>query len=263
MELRKAIWTILSSGRREGDLGRVINAALLILIAANVFAVIVGTVQSVELRFGRLLYFFEVFSVAVFTVEYILRLWTCPEDKRYRHGIAGRLRYALTPMALVDLMAIAPFYIVGFGVDLRYLRALRLLRIVAVLKVGRYVHALHVVKSVLHTKREELLLTGAVMGMLLIIASAVMYQVEHEAQPDRFPDIPTTMWWAVATLTTVGYGDVYPITTAGRFVAASVAVLGVGFFALPTGILGAGFVEEIQRSKAQRRCPHCGELIDK
>ncbi|MCC6489866.1 MAG: ion transporter [Candidatus Hydrogenedentes bacterium] len=263
MKLRSAVWKTLGNEKREGKLSRVVNAALVTLIATNVLAVILGTVHSVELRFGRLLYAFEVFSVAAFTIEYLLRLWACAEDVRYNRAFVGRLRYAITPMAIIDLAAIAPFYFAGFGgLDLRYLRALRLMRIVAVLKVGRYMHALHVVKSVLHVKREELLLTGAVMGLLLIIASAVMYQVEHEAQPEQFPDIPSTMWWAVATLTTVGYGDVYPVTTAGRIVTAAVAILGIGFFALPTGILGAGFIEEIQRTKAQRRCPHCGELID-
>ena len=114
------------------------------------------------------------------------------------------------------------------------------------------------------SRRAELLVTTAVMILMLIIASSLMYQVEHAAQPDVFPDIPSTMWWAVATLTTVGYGDVYPITGLGRILASVVAILGIGLFALPTGILGSGFVEEIENSKKERDrlCPHCGEPIE-
>ncbi len=121
--------------------------------------------------------------------------------------------------------------------------------------------ALQLLARVLKNKREELILTLGMMMILLIIASCLMYYVENPVQPINFPDIPHTMWWAVATFTTVGYGDIYPVTGLGKFLAGIVSILGIGLFALPTGVLGAGFVEEMQKKRDQQSCPHCGESI--
>ncbi len=261
MTIRKRVWQILEPAKAADRASKIFDIAILTLIAANVAAVMVGTVASVEQRFGAELYAFEVFSVAVFTIEYTLRIWSCVSKATYRNVLSGRLRFALTPMALIDLVAILPFYVGWIGFDLRFLRALRLLRLVRIAKVARYMNALQIMSRVLRAKREELLLTAAVTLLLLIMAASLMYQVEHDAQPEVFSSIPATMWWAIATLTTVGYGDVYPITPMGQVVASVVAILGVGLFALPTGIIGAGFVEEIQRLKTEKRCPHCGELL--
>jgi len=165
-------------------------------------------------------------------------------------------------MMVIDLLAIMPFYLPLWAVDLRSLRVLRLLRVVRVAKVGRSYSSLEVIKQVCRSKKEELVLTSCLMGLLLVVSSSVLYYCEHEAQPEVFSSIPATMWWAVATLTTVGYGDMYPVTAAGRFCAGLIAVLGIGMFALPTGILGAGFVEAIQKSKQpHERCPHCGKEL--
>jgi voltage-gated potassium channel len=167
-------------------------------------------------------------------------------------------RYALSPFALIDLVAILPFYLPFMGVDLRFARAFRLLRLFRMAKVARYVRAMGIFGQVARAKREELVIAASVMAILLICASSVMYYAEHAAQPKVFSSIPATMWWSVATLTTVGYGDVFPVTPAGRLVAGVVAVLGIGFFALPTAILGAGFVEVVSRRKDAPKCPHCG-----
>lgn len=184
-------------------------------------------------------------------------------DPRYARPLSGRLRFAATPLAVVDLLAIIPFYIGLAGIDLRFIRSLRLLRIVRVAKVGRYMKALHLFSRVLREKREELVLTLGMMLLLLIIASCFMYYVENPVQPENFPDIPHTMWWAVATFTTVGYGDIYPVTGLGKLLAGVVAILGIGLFALPTGILGAGFVGEMQKRSEGHRCPHCGRETDR
>src|SRR5690606_9598931 len=145
------------------------DIAILALIAANVAAVVIGTVGSVEQRFGGALYAFEVLSVAVFTIEYALRAWSCVSDAYYRKAISGRVRFALTPMAVIDLAAILPFYVGWMGFDLRFLRALRLLRLVRIAKVARYMEALKIMSRVLHAKREELLLTAVVTLLLLIM----------------------------------------------------------------------------------------------
>lgn len=164
-------------------------------------------------------------------------------------------------MALVDLLAVLPFFLQFIGVDLRFVRAFRLMRLFRLAKAARYVTALHLFRAVARSKREELVLTTCVLALLLLVASSSMYFAEHGAQPEEFSSIPATMWWAVATLTTVGYGDVIPVTVFGRFLGSAVAILGIGLFALPTAILGSGFVEEIAKTKQPQRCPHCGKEL--
>jgi voltage-gated potassium channel len=169
----------------------------------------------------------------------------------------------LKPLSIIDLLAILPA-LVAFGtVDLRVLRMLRLFRLARVAKATRYVAALALFRKIVRAKRAELVLTSALMVLLLVFASALMHFAEGEAQPEKFSSIPASMWWAVATLTTVGYGDVYPITPLGKVAAAIVSILGIGFFALPTAIIGSGFVEALhEREAATRLCSHCGHPIE-
>jgi voltage-gated potassium channel len=166
-------------------------------------------------------------------------------------------------MALVDLLAILPFYLPKSGMDLRVLRALRLMRVFRVAKVWRYSAALHTLGRVFVTRREQLLATLFTAFLLVVVASTLMYYVEHEAQPDRFSSVPASMWWGIATITTIGYGDMYPVTPWGKVLASVMAVLGIALFALPTAILGTAFLEELQsRNKAADEvCPHCGKPI--
>jgi voltage-gated potassium channel len=198
-------------------------------------------------------------------VEYFARLWACTINPAHRRPIVGRIRFALRPMPMVDLIAILPFFLPFLGFDLRFVRMFRLFRLVRIAKIGRYYSSLRLIRDVLIAKKEELILSTAMLLLLLVVSSCLMYECEHYAQPEAFPDIPSTMWWSVVTLTTVGYGDVYPQTGAGKFFAAVIAILGIGMFALPTGIVGAGFVEEIAQRKesdnGERTCPHCGEEL--
>lgn len=261
---KKRVWQIMEVAKTGDKTSRAFDIFILSLIFLNVLAVIVGTVESIQVKYGLLLNWFEIVSVAVFTVEYLGRLWSCVMTAEYRGPVRGRFRFATSPMALIDLLAILPFYLPFIGLDLRFVRVLRLLRIVRIAKVGRYYSSLRLIGAVFREKKEELVLTTALMAMLLVMSASVMYYCENAAQPENFPSIPGTLWWAVVTLTTVGYGDVFPVTIAGKFVASIIAILGIGMFALPTGILGAGFVEAIQKSKAKaqiQKCPHCGKEI--
>jgi voltage-gated potassium channel len=230
------------------------------LIVLNVVAVILETVQELYAGHTALFKNFELFSVCVFTIEYLLRLWACTCDAQYRHPLFGRLRYAVSAGALVDLLAILPFFGPGpKSIDLRFIRVLRLARFMRIFKLGRYFNAARVISKVLKDKTSELCMCLVVMGLLIVIASSGMYFVENGAQPDKFASIPETMWWCVITLTTVGYGDVFPVTIMGKLLTAILAVLGIGFFALPAGILSSAFAEEFQNQKcAEKRCPHCG-----
>ena len=262
MSTKKRVWEIVEAAK-PGDLtSRLFDCLILILIFFNVLAVIIGTVQSISDRFGILLLRFEQISVVVFSIEYFMRLWACTVEREYSKAIFGRIRFSLRLMPLVDLLAILPFYLPFLGLDLRFVRAFRLMRVVRVAKIGRYSASLQLIKRVLVSKKEELLLSVFVLVLMLVISACVMYYCENAAQPETFPDIPSTMWWAVVTLTTVGYGDVYPITPLGKFVASIMAIIGIGMFALPTGILGAGFVDEISNGKKLPvSCPHCGKEV--
>ncbi|MCL5028248.1 MAG: ion transporter [Bacteroidetes bacterium] len=264
MKIRNRIWEILENTKPDDKVGRLDDIFLLPLILLNVIAVILGSVKWIENDYKVFLDSFEYFSVIVFTIEYLLRVWSCVTDEKYSRPIHGRLRYSMTPLALIDLIAILPFYLPFTGLDLRIVRVFRLMRIFRIAKAARYISSLALLVRVFKSKKEELIITSLVMIILLVIASALMYYFENNVQPEKFADIPTTMWWAVATLTTVGYGDVYPITGEGKIIASIVSILGIGLFALPTGILGAGFVEEFQKSKKQltkKYCPHCGKEI--
>ncbi len=241
-----------------------VDIFIIVLIILNVLAVILDTVQSIHSKFGDYFYVFEVFSVVVFTIEYILRVWSCTINPKFRGPVVGRIRFMLTPLSLIDFFAILPFYLpMLIPFDLRFLRAIRLIRIVRLFKLGRYTESVQQFGRVLKAKRAELLTTVFIIFILLIIASSLLFYVEHKAQPDKFANIPEAMWWGVVTLTTVGYGDIYPITGLGKFLGAIISLLGIGLFALPTGLISAGFIEEIaKKRKGPSKCPKCGAIID-
>ena len=250
----------------EGDrASHLFDIAILTLISFNLLAIALETIAPLAERAGGAFLVFEIVSVAIFTAEYLARVWVCTEDPDYAHPVKGRLRFAVQPMVLMDLVAIVPFYIpllVTF--DLRFARALRLLRVFRLIKITRYSESMSIVVSVLRSRREVLLSTLFVTFVLLFMASVLMYLAEREAQPEGFSSIPAAMWWGMVTLTTVGYGDLAPATAIGRILGAVVALFGIGLFALPAGILGSAFVEELEvrrSAKQVQTCPHCGKPI--
>jgi len=243
-----------------GSLGRAVDIFIMSLIILNVTAVILGTVPSLRTQYNSLLVQFELFSVAVFTVEYLIRVLFCTIHPDYQRPVAGRLKFMSTPYMIIDLLAILPFYAGVFFFDLRFLRALRLFRFFRLFKLTKYSNSLQKFVDVIRTKKEDLVIALTVTTVLLLVASSAMYFVEHDAQPEKFSSIPATLWWGVATLTTVGYGDVYPITPLGKLLGAVIATLGVGLFALPASILASGFIEAT--GSDMEYCPHCGERLD-
>lgn len=260
--LKLRVHDILVDTDDDETIDRIVALFLVLLIVANVAAVVLETVDEYSLKYASAFHWFEVFSVAVFTVEYLLRLWIAPLDERYAGPIAGRIRYALSVPALIDLIAILPFFLPMFvAADARVLRAFRILRIFRLLKIQRYVHSLDKLDDVVRSKKEELLVTTTMIAIMLVFSASLMYLVENEAQPDKFPDIPSALWWGIATLTTVGYGDVFPVTPMGKLLGGVIAFLGIGMFALPTGILASGFAEQIKRKETGAECPHCGKPI--
>ncbi len=257
---RRRIYQILELGQ-EGDFqSRLYDLSLIVLILLNALAVLLESVQPLADQYHVQFAWFEACSVGIFTIEYILRLWSCVENKTFQTGVGGRFQYATTPMALIDLFAFLPFFLSWiFPLDLRVLRMLRLMRLIRLLKLSRYSEALRALGNILVSKKEEMVITIGLGVILLTISSSLMYFAEHEAQPEVFSSIPAAMWWGVVTLTTVGYGDLYPITTLGKILGAFISVLGIGMFALPAGIFGAGIVEWAEKKPSSNTCPHCGK----
>lgn len=261
--LKRRTYQIIERVDENDREGYAFDLFIMALIVLNVAAVLLESVESVAAPLRDFFYAFEMFSVVVFSAEYILRLWSVTADPRYAGAVRGRLRYALTPLALIDLLAILPFYLQFLALDLRFVRSLRLFRLLRIFKLARYSSSMRTLGNVLRAKKEELIVTLFVVLILLVFAASAMYYAEHDEQPDKFSSIPAAMWWGVATLTTVGYGDVYPVTTEGKLLGAVIAVLGVGLFALPTGILASGFAEELQKRRRAETllCPHCGRDV--
>jgi len=260
--LRRRVYEILEGTEAADGLSRAVQIFLMSIIVLNVAAVMLETEEPLAAAYRPWFRTFEAFSVVVFTIEYLLRLWVVRESARYAWPVLGRVRYAFTPFALIDLAAILPAYLpMLLPLDLRFLRALRLLRLARLLKAGRYSRSIRTVVTVLRERKEELTATLMVFGVMLIVAAGLMYFAERDAQPQLFSSIPASLWWAVVTLTSVGYGDVYPVTVLGKVLAGIIAVVGIGLYALPTAILGAAFVEHI-RYRWKRHCPHCGKPLD-
>jgi voltage-gated potassium channel len=256
---KRKIYRIIVKGSHGHRSYMIFDLAIMILIVLNVVAIIIESVPEYEAEIGELLYAFEVFSVVVFSIEYLLRIYisdmTHPSGSRLKS--AGK--FIVSAYGIIDLLAILPFYlpfVVAF--DLRFLRILRLLRFLRVLKITRYNKSLNLIVSVVKEKKTELMMTGFLSLLVLILASFLMYYIEGETQPENFPNILASFWWAIATLTTVGYGDIVPVTGAGRFIGGIIAVLGIGIVALPTGLLSAGFRDRVEKKRKDlHECPHC------
>lgn len=272
-DVRRFVWEVVEVAdphRRETyRLSKAFDWLILSLIGLNIVALVAESVQPVEDALYAAFRALDVVTVVVFTIEYLARMWSCTAAPEINRPIADRLRYARRPMLLIDLFAVAPYYLPFLGTHLVILRTLRLLHFFRIAKVSRYTESLRLIVRVFRRKKQELVVTGFVTSLLLIVTSSLMYFAERAAQPELFSSIPATMWYSIVTLTTVGYGDVYPITDLGRILGGVTAVIGIGFFALPTGILGAGFVEELEQGRLEegRRarksglCPHCGEPL--
>lgn len=246
---RKRTAELLQSQRMGDKASRWLNNAIIALILLNVLAIVIESIPAIGERYTREFWYFEIFSVSLFTLEYLARLWSCVELPLYREmpTLKARLHYARTPLAIIDLLAILPFYI-SFQVDfdLLFLRILRLLRL---LKIARYSPAMNALLDVLKKESEALLASVVVLLMMLFIAASGIHLLEAETQPEVFGSIPESLWWAIVTLTTVGYGDVVPVTPGGKIFGGLISLIGIGMVALPAAILASGFAENLNQRK--------------
>ncbi len=237
-------------GKEPGDRGRFyLELLILSMIVASIAAIILESVPSLHDQFAVYFHSFEVLSVAFFSVEYLFRLWCAPAGRTHLTPTRARLKYVLSFHGVIDLLAIAPFYLHAFGLelDLRFMRAVRMLRI---LKISHYNSALEDLLAAIYEERQSFFSAIYLLAIGILISACLMYSVEHVAQPNHFSSIPAAMWWSIVTLTTVGYGDVYPITVLGKILGAGTALLGVCTVALLTGIVANSFANQMTRKRA-------------
>jgi voltage-gated potassium channel len=255
--LKDQVYGILEPG---GDDSKFFDPFIMILIALNIIAVILESVTWIYIPYIHFFIIFNTFSLIVFSIEYILRLWAITSNVNFSKPLSGRIRYIFTPMASVDLLAVLPFYLPLLFPELRMLRVIRLFRVFRVLKLARYSESLQTFKHVIFREKDHLGFLFFCIVLLLTLSSCLMFEAEHEAQPKVFTSVPAAMWWGIVTLTTVGYGDMYPITPWGKLIGTCTVLIGICLFALLTGILASGFMEVAHESD-KTLCPHCGEKI--
>lgn len=246
--IRARTWEVLEVGAEGDELSRTIDLMILGLVFGNVLAVVLESVPSIGGPYHDLFLGFERISVAAFTAEFVLRVWSVTTVETMGKSPAlRRLAYLRSPMAIVDVLAIAPFYLSAFfALDLRFLRIMRLLRIV---KLTRYSAALGRIGEVYQLQRTALAASFFVMSVAIVLSASAVYVIENASQPEAFGSIPAAMWWAVCTLTTVGYGDVTPITPLGKTLAAAIQLVGIAMVALPTSLFASGFAHIMARNE--------------
>jgi voltage-gated potassium channel len=245
------VYEILEATEPDDRIAEAVNIFLLVLVVLNVAAVVLETVESIYAAHKAFFYDFSTISIIIFTIEYLLRIWSCDMDPSYRNPILGRLKFAMTPLALIDLLVIMPLYItLAFPTDHKLLRSLRILWTFRLLKLHRYSESLQTIMDVIKAQKNELAMSFTAIIFFMVLSSTVIFFLEHDAQPKDFPSIPATMWWAVLTMTTIGE-NIYPVTAAGKVVGSLIIILGVATFALPTSILTSGFVQELQKRREE------------
>ncbi|MBR2425684.1 MAG: ion transporter [Lentisphaeria bacterium] len=271
MNIKKYIYNVIQPAEKGSIISKIFDLFIMAFILFSVASVFIMTFP-VSAKTIRLMSRIEEWSLIIFSVEYLLRIWTAdylfPNDGK----IKSRLKYMVSGMALIDLIAILPFFLPMFlPVNLVGIRAFRLIRLLRIFKLHRYTAALASIGEVFKKKSQEILVSIFFVSILLVISSLLIYYAEHDAQPKQFSNAFSGLWWAVATLTTVGYGDIYPVTVLGRILGTVIALMGIGMVAVPTGILSAGFVEyleqkqsdtkETDKEEEKKYCPHCGKKL--
>lgn len=234
---------------------RWVHAGELLIQALILFSLVsfaVETLPDLPPRVMRALEIVEAVTIGIFTVEYLLRVAFARD----------RLRFVFSPMGLVDLLAIVPFY-VSLGIDLRSARALRLIRLVRILKLARYNAAVRRFQRAIFVAKEEIVLFFFVTALLLYFAAVGIYYFERDAQPEKFASVFHSLWWAVTTLTTVGYGDVYPVTVGGRIFTFVILLIGLGIVSIPTGIVSSALLKARQIEEDEQESRNRNDADDR
>ena len=254
MGIHSRVFNIIQPDDGTSLLSRFFDWMITGLILASVIIVFVATFDLPQSVLEVLLLIEGVASI-VFTVEYVLRILTADFLYPQSGKIKARIKYVVSPMAIIDLIAILPFWLpMLLPGTMLGLRALRLVRLLRIFKLNRYFDAIKSLGDVIVRKKRELLGSMFFVSILMLISSLLMYSAEHEAQPEVFRNAFSGLWWAVATLTTVGYGDIYPVTALGRLLGAFIAFSGLAAVAIPTGIISSGLMESMSHERRECAC---------
>ena len=259
--MKKRTFDIISIGYK-GDLpSRFFDIFISVVIILNILSMFLSTFKTLEPA-APLFEAVELATVAIFCIEYILRIWTADLLYPDKGPIVSRIRFFFSYDGIIDLLTILPFYFLSGFIVFRMLRVVRIFRL---FKINSQLDSFNVITSVLKEKRNQIISSIFIILILMLASSIGMYSVEHNVQPDKFENAFSGIWWSISTLMTVGYGDIYPITVVGKIMAIFTAILGVGVVAVPTGIISAGFVEQYQKNehadRSYRDVAHIGEIL--
>ncbi len=244
--MKKKVFNIIQIGDKSNPLSRLFDIFIAVVICANILVTFLQTFDELTFLFPAF-HIIEVITILIFCVEYILRIWTAdylyPDKSEFR----SRLRFLISFDGIIDLLTILPFFFLSGMVIFRMLRVARIFHL---FRLNARYDSFNVITTVLYEKRNQIISSVFIVLILMLASSLCMYSVEHDSQPEVFRNAFSGIWWSMSTLLTVGYGDIYPITTLGRIMAICIAYLGVGAVAIPTGIISAGFVEQYQRKSS-------------
>ena len=258
LRCRKRTAAIIEMGSAQDWVSRGYDILSGLMLLANLSSSILYTFNSMALQYGSLLVAIEAITVAFFAVDYALRLWTAPEFFPKLSSFRSVWKYVFSLTGIVDLLSFLPYYLpIFFPAGAAVFRIFRVVRIFRLFQINAYYSAMNVITEVLRSRRQQLASSVFIILVLMLASSLCMYSLEHEAQPEVFSNAFSGIWWAVSTLLTVGYGDIYPITIPGKIVSIFITFLGVGMVAIPTGIISAGFVDKFSRIK--RLSEYAGE----
>lgn len=280
-KIRLRTYEILEVARPNDTASRVVDIFLMSLILINVSFIVADTFELPPLAV-KISNIVEIVSVVIFSLEYILRVWSADHAYPELPPLLSSLRFMVSFAAIIDLVSLLPSYISVISANFMVLRMLRVLRLLRAFKLNRYTHALRDIGEVFRKKASQLISSMLVVAFLILISAVLMYDAEHEVQPEVFENAFSGLWWAIVTVTTVGYGDMRPITPVGRVMGGVIALLGIALVAVPTGIITAGFSEQISRKNDEKRsaenaekhaddnepkdeksfCPYCGHKLD-
>ena len=244
--MKRKVFNIIQIGDKSNQLSRMFDIFITVVIFSNILVMFLQTFEELSFLFG-FFHVIEILTILVFCVEYVLRIWTAdylyPGTSEFR----SRLRFVVSFDGIIDLLTILPFFFLSGMVIFRMLRVARIFHL---FRLNARYDSFNVITTVLYEKRNQIISSVFIVLILMLASSLCMYSVEHDSQPEVFRNAFSGIWWSMSTLLTVGYGDIYPITTLGRVMAICIAYLGVGAVAIPTGIISAGFVEQYQRKSS-------------
>lgn len=260
MQLQSKLYTLLEEPHKSKT-SLFINMVIYVLIILSILNLMLSTVSIYQEKYGYIFEAIRNIIMPIFIIEYILRFYASGKLEKYQ-GMKGKINYFFSFYALIDLVSVLPYILINTGFNSSFIRSLRLLRIFRLFRMEKYAVFIKLMKKIMHNIKEELIVLMFFIIIILILLSFIMFEVEHDAQPEAFANIFDTLWWSVATLTTVGYGDIYPITPIGKLITSIIALLSIGFIAIPGGMFASEFMTELNNTKKKEEgmCPHCNSI---